>query len=494
MSIDRLAGLVAALLLIGAPVAAQVPPGAVPETAFDQATVKADFAALYGTLEASHYDLYARTPKAAYDRAFGKLDAEIEEPMTRAQTVALYQRFMAVGGIAHARIDEAGAAFSAYRKAGGAAFPLAVRVVGERLYVVRNESGFADLAAGDEILALNGRTAGQWLAFAPTEVSADTPYMLGAMMEWSFPRVLWSALGATPDFELRLRRPGRPPFTAVVPARTVAEMAAAAARLPPTLNLSWEKREARMLGDGVVYLRPGPTYNVEGDEASMYDNRAFKAFIDQSFESFLAAGAKDLILDLRDNPGGDNSFSDLMVAWFANRPFRFNARFRIKVSPATIASNRARLDVAGNDPTGISAAMAAAYRDVAPGAVIDFPIPETRPRAGQQFEGRVYALINRHSYSNTVAIAATLQDNRFATILGEETSDLATTYGAMERFTLPRTAIAVGYPKALIVRPNGDLRARGVVPDIPIPTPVLEGADDPVLQSALKIVLSRRPR
>lgn len=33
---------------------------------------------------------------------------------------------------------------------------------------------------------------------------------------------------------------------------------------------------------------------------------------------------------LRDNPGGDNSFSDRMVAWFASRPFRFSDEFSIR--------------------------------------------------------------------------------------------------------------------------------------------------------------------
>ena len=54
-----------------------------------------------------------------------------------------------------------------------------------------------------------------------------------------------------------------------VPARSRTEIATATAKQPPTLDLSWEKREARMLGDGIAYLRPGPTYNVEGGEALM---------------------------------------------------------------------------------------------------------------------------------------------------------------------------------------------------------------------------------
>jgi C-terminal processing protease CtpA/Prc len=86
-----------------------------------------------------------------------------------------------------------------------------------------------------------------------------------------------------------------------------------------------------------------------------------------------------------------------------------------------------------------------------------------------------------------VSVAALVQDYKFGTVLGEATSDMATTYGAMETFALPNTGIVVGFPKAHIVRPNGDLRARGVTPDIAIAIPVVQTPADAVLQRAVEI-------
>ncbi|MCE9523097.1 MAG: peptidase S41, partial [Alphaproteobacteria bacterium] len=217
---------------------------------------------------------------------------------------------------------------------------------------------------------------------------------------------------------------------------------------------------------------------------------AFRQFIDTSFEALLKANAKTLVIDLRDNPGGDNSFSDLMVGWFATKPFRFASAFRIKVSEAAVASNSKRLDA--KDPDSISQKFAAAYARARIGEVIDFELPMAKPRDGVRYTGKVYMLINRHSYSNTVQIAALAQDYGFATVLGEETSDLATTYAAMEQFTLSRTGIDVGFPKAQIIRANGSRDARGVIPDIAIETPIVEGKDDPVLRRALEIAKDGR--
>lgn len=66
-------------------------------------------------------------------------------------------------------------------------------------------------------------------------------------------------------------------------------------------------------------------------------------------------------IDLRDNPGGDNSFSDGMLAWIAGRPFRFSPGFEIRVSEATVASNQARLDSLPAGAGGASADMAALF-------------------------------------------------------------------------------------------------------------------------------------
>ena len=90
-------------------------------------------------------------------------------------------------------------------------------------------------------------------------------------------------------------------------------------------------------------------------------------------------------------------------------------------------------------------------------------------------------LVNRYSFSNAVTVAAQIQDYGFGVVTGETTADMATTYGAMEQFTLPRTGIIVGYPKAHIVRINGALESHPVTPDVALDFPVLRGPEDVVL-------------
>jgi len=157
-----------------------------------------------------------------------------------------------------------------------------------------------------------------------------------------------------------------------------------------------------------------------------------------------------------------------------------------------VASNQARIE-SSKGADGVSRHLAELYAKAPPGGVVDLDLPWAYPRQGPRFAGKVYLLVNRHSFSNTVNVAALVQDYGFGKVLGEETSDMATTYGAMEQFRLPLTGIEVGYPKAHIVRVNGDPHSRGVVPDVAIRTPIVAGGRDVVLEQALEIVTTGRP-
>ncbi len=480
----RIIALLAGLLLGPSVVMSTAPAVADPE--FSANEVRADFKALYAGLRAAHVDLYARRSRKKYDALYEQMRKGFDPPMRLTEVQMAFQRFAAYGRVAHARVDEAGTAYETFRAGGGKAMSLQIRVQDGRSYIVRNLSGNADIAVGDELIAIDHTPMTELLAELAQHIAADNAYMLNTLMEMRFPALLWQLRGASESFEVRIRSGKGKQRQARVLARSRDEAELFGRKQPPGLELDWNRREARMLDDGVAYLRPGPFYNSEEGATDAWDNTAFVRFIETAFHAFNQAGATSLLIDLRDNPGGDNSFSDVMLAWFASKPFRFCSEFRIKISAAATASNAKRLPQA---PAGsMSHLLAAAYAKHANGEMISFPMPLTEPRQGERFTGKVFMLINRRSYSNTANVAALAQDYGFARILGEETSDLATTYGAMEQFELPRTGITVGFPKAHIIRVSGDLQARGVVPDIAIATPIVQSADDPVLERALSLV------
>ncbi len=453
------------------------------------AVIRADFEALYSGLRQAHYDLYVHTPQAEYDRLYQQTLASFDRPLSLFDIRIRFQRFVAAGRVAHANIAFPGEDFGTYRQAGGTAIPITVAIDDGHIYIEDNQSGIAGLDPGDEIVSLNGISASDWLTRLGRNISADTDYLNQALVELMFRPLLWLEAGSPERFRITLQKPDGRQVEVEIPALTMAETQTFADANPGTgtLSLDHSDRIARLMDGGIAYLRPGPFYNATPG-ADSFDATTFHAFIDEAFASFIAAGAGDVLIDLRQNPGGYDSFSNAMIAWFADQPFHFASDLRIKVSPQAVAENAERVAAGAGAGDDTSLRLAAAYATAQPGDVIHYDVPLIQPRPSGRYAGRVWVLVDRYSFSNAVNVAAVIQDYSFGRVLGEPTADLATTYGAMEHFTLPRTGITVGFPKGHIIRPNGTLKAAGVTPDILIPTPRVEGRDDPVLIAALRAI------
>jgi predicted nucleic acid-binding protein len=452
--------------------------------------VRAELKTLYEMLHASHYDLYAHRAREDYDAFYRRLRQDTDRVLTHAQLQSLLQRFTAYRNVAHAVIDPPVVAWEAFRAAGGRAFPLSLRVMDDPVWV-SDHHGVEGISVGDRILAVDGMPALEWLGRLRAHLSADNEHFAYTLMEGRLPLLVWQEWGDAGTYSLLLDRgDGRSVEVEVAGWRRDDDPAPSppdTPRFTPDANT----REARMIDNTTAYLRPGPFYDNRPQAEHPWDPSAFHRFIDLAFQQFLERDAEQLLVDLRDNPGGNSSFSDHLLAWFATRPFRFSNDFTIRISEAAVTANRARLEAQGDGEDSISAQLAALYKGRAPGERVRYPIDWVKPREGRRFGGEVYVLVNRHSYSNAVSVAAIAQDYGFATVLGETTADLANTYGAMEHFTLPHSGIRVGFPKARILRPSGDVEADQVVPDVAINSP-LESRTDVVLERALEIIKARR--
>lgn len=398
--------------------------------------IRDDFRQLYETLQGRDPALFVHLGKSRYDSLYQASLDQITAEETVPEVAKRFQRFVAAGGESHARIDASYASFRDYLAKGGKAFPLYLKVVHGHYYVAENRSGLKSIRRGEEIYAINREPARTVFARVAQNLSADTAFMAQTQLETDFPMALWLDLGPSADHvELTFAR-RKVLFHKVVPFLTEAEMTANARQEPPVLVLDGHSRKAKVFGS-LAYLRPGILRNFRGGG----DESEFKEFLDQAFKGFRDRETQALLIDLRDNPGGSDTFAADLTAWFARKPFRLHAG----------------------------------------GPLIE-------PHAEPRFTGKVHVLINRNSYSACAVLAAAVQDQHLATVIGEKTADLATNETAIETFKLDNSGLVVGFPTATMVRPAGAKAPRGVLPDLPIDTPVIEDPDDPVLQQAFDLV------
>jgi C-terminal processing protease CtpA/Prc len=100
-----------------------------------------------------------------------------------------------------------------------------------------------------------------------------------------------------------------------------------------------------------------------------------------------------------------------------------------------------------------------------------------------RFTGNVYVLINHLSFSNSTSVAGIIKDHRLGELIGEETPDFVSGYGASQHFILPNTQIAVTFPKAK----GGDAAPHSVKPDYKVEDNTSDGKDE-ILEYTLDLI------
>jgi hypothetical protein len=449
---------------------------------YSRADVRAELTYLYDTLQAVSYDLYRVTAKPEFDEAYKDLYESISEPLTALDINRRFQPFIALAGLSHCKIEFPSEAYRHWYEGGGMFFPLDIAYSNNRAIVVANWSDNTEISSGDQILAINGINFPDVLQDLYPMISGENDYAKRTSLEaGSFADTWWYVHGNFEGGIVRWQGAAGDVSETYVPGYSIVDYR----RKSPSMELpqfTKDDREFRFIDD-VAYLRPGLFLNLESSNISKheaFENGEFLHFLDSAFGEIAAKRPASLIIDIRGNNGGDNSFSDPMIAYFADRPFRMTSRFSVRTSELTKTFWQ-DVDIES------LAKLKEQIMSLPNGTRFEADLGEALPRNDEfSFKGPVYVLVDRFSFSNAAVAAAIVQDYGFGILIGEETSYVPSSCGAIHTFALPYTGQTVIYSKACSVRPNGDTAMRGVIPDILIHDDLSTEADE-ILEKALEL-------
>lgn len=436
-------------------------------------SVKDDLDYLYQSIQSTHYNLFAFRNQKQYDSLYHQLKTRIHtDSLTLLQTVSLYQQLVSFANTGHCEIDFPARSYIAYAHSGGVVFPLELAFENGKAFVRNNLSSNTTIEVGDEIVTIDNITIQDLLRQLYPLVSAERTYFKNAKIELlSFPRLLFQHNGRKDNWTLQIRNKANQISNTEVKAVSVIDYETS--RNGEVVN---PLKKLQLYGD-IAYLNPGPFGSNEADGESV-----FKQYIDSAFSVIRTKNSKHLIIDLRNNPGGDNAYSDYLISCFAHKPFKWYSAFSVKTSKILKHHTRLHADTS-ND-------YASALLRNTDGTVFKYDFPACKPlENAKRFKGKVYVLINRQTYSMAAVSAALIQDYKFGKIVGEETGDVPTLYASQFSYALPQTGIVVKVPKSYIVRVNGSKQLEGVKPDIYIQDHLLD-ANDEILATLLKMLSS----
>lgn len=437
---------------------------ALAQKTYSKREVLEDMAYLRQSLEETHYNLYTYTPKDAFEKNYQAITASVQkDSFDLLEATSLFQKVISRVNNGHTEIFFPIRPYVAYMNAGGSVFPLELAFENDKALVRKNWSGEPGITTGSEVLRIDGKPIGEILAKMAPQVSAERPYFKKAKMEfYSFPRLYWQVFGEQQAFEIDINSPDGPRTYRLQAINALDEYE------------SWrkevldEKQELSFLGQS-AYLDPGPFSG---------EMEAYEAFIDSAFAAIRGQNSRNLIVDLRNHSGGDETFGNYLISYFADKPFTWTSDFTLKTSALLKEDIRKHKDTtraywkeALNHPNG---------------TVYRYPFEKVHPQPEEKrFRGQVYVLVNRQSHSMSTVTAAQIQDYGFGTIVGEETGEYPSLYASVFRYALPHTQVTVQVPKGYIVRVNGNTDAEGLIPDILIKDHLLDEEDE-ILEGLLK--------
>lgn len=352
------------------------------------------------------------------------------------------------------------------------------RFVEGRLLVVA--SAVAGVPAGSEVLALEGRTPADLTALLMPYLRADGSSdgkrlaQLDDNANGGALQRLLPLLMPAPAEGWRLRLADGRTVRVLPMSASAREQALRAAGWQPA-STAW-----RLSYHGDVAVLTLPTFAFWGGG---FDGAAFLA---RSFDELHERGIRRLVVDLRDNEGGDDSLGRTLLSHLIAAPHtqpgspRVSAYERV---PYELARYLDTWDFDFFDRTGQVERLAGrGWRQP------DSPAQVTTP-AARPFRGQVVALVGPQNSSAGFLLARELKASGAALLMGEPTGGnlRGLNGGQLAWLTLPASGVAVDIPLVATITPGPPPDA-GVAPDVAVAprwADVVAGRDT-VLQAALQ--------
>lgn len=207
-----------------------------------------------------------------------------------------------------------------------------------------------------------------------------------------------------------------------------------------------------LLPDSIAYIR----YNNMTNDP----NNPFPQFLAESFNKINAAKAKGLIIDIRENGGGNSALAELMIPYFSNKPYRLTAGMKWKVSEPY------KLFMKGSQGEKASPAF---YFTMQNGSVYFYDNTSLKkPLENPQiFKGKTALLIGPNTFSSANMFSDGVKTYQLAKVFGTPTAEPGNDYGEMFNFMLPNSQIIARGPSKMFFRADGNEKNRdAILPDV----------------------------
>lgn len=324
-------------------------------------------------------------------------------------------------------------------------FPLKVNYINNKLYVIGALENNEQVAAGDEILKINGSSVQNIFDEMSKHISSDagnlslkTEFINDGFMEYAA-----FHFGFTNSYVIEIQKAGEIKSVVLNQLTTYTEEVDNQEKCKTNLCFDIDKNN-----DLAIITIRSFFYYRENFEST------FKPFIDSCFREIKTADIQNLIIDLRDNGGGDPYCGSYLLEHIADKPYQYYK-------------------------TGTNS-----YKDL---QQMIYPNKN-------RFEGKPFILINGRCFSTTGQLCALIKSNDFGIFVGKETGATYICNATVKPYALDNTGVTPFIATRTFEANASSLPDdRGIIPDHKTKTEIsdLVNKNDVDLEFCLNLISNK---
>ena len=409
--------------------------------AFSMEQMIQDIDTLFSTIEKVHPDMYANYAKQQLEKEIERTKSELEP------SGDVFYLFKQITPLVVKLGDGHTSVFSPIHGDENLDhilfFPFPVKVATNKIISVKNDYTPAQNAipVGAQITSINNRSAAEMVAEMIHYVSGEKDFYKIARLEWLFTPLL-CALYRDTIFEIEYLFNQKNYATSVK-------------------GISYKERYDRPQqnstdSDNLYSFSILPDKNMGIIEFNSFsDLDRFKLFLDSIFQVLQKENIENLIIDIRENGGGNSSLGDELFQYISPVPFTQWGKGVVKFSDIQKQYHKTIYNYETTNPNGIETF------DV--DALIELNENHLR------YKGNVYLLISHSTFSSAASFSWAFKYFKMGTIIGEETGGMAVCFGDVINQKLPNSGISYGISHKKFYQYGAtDDNVHGTLPDYEI--------------------------
>ena len=201
----------------------------------------------------------------------------------------------------------------------------------------------------------------------------------------------------------------------------------------------------------------------------------FKQYCENTFGQIQKDSVQTLIIDIRENGGGDSYNGDILFNYITDKPYLQIEQADYKISKNLKQKFRQRAKRRLGHAYYIFYPLLYIHPEPRKvfsknnGEMVSYKIEPYKPDNNSfLFKGDVYLLTSQYTFSAAVDFASAFKCYNMGTIIGEETGGLTVSFIDIIRFTLPNTNLRFGVSDKRNINACGKEDGHGVIPDFEV--------------------------